>query len=273
MSTPDVVKQRNYFVVKSNDIIQRSRFSMSVRQQKIMLFLISKIRPLDDSRQTYTFNVREYCKVCNIDPSNGRTYIELKDSLKNVADKSIWVKDYTGREILLRWLDKVRIDCYSGTIEIKFHDDMFPYLLDLHERYTQYSLANILPMKSKYGIRLYELLKSYEKLEEYITIPLEELKKRMDCENYKRFPDFRRFALEPALQDIENCGDIEVEYRLCKNGGRSYDTVVFSICPADELAMNDKILYRELSLESDKKAMKALDKGGVKGYLEYKREH
>jgi len=235
-----------------------------------MLFLISKIRPLDEPQQIYSFKIQEYCYVCNIDFNNGGNYFTVKNSLKGLADKSVWIKDSTGRETLLRWLDKVQIDRHSGMIEIRFHNDMYPYLLDLQKKYTKYALVNILAMKSKYGIRLYEFLKSYENLEDTITVPLAELKKRMGCENYERFPDFRRIAFEPALRDIENNADIEVVYNFKKSkGSRSYDTIVFDIYIPDERSTYDRLLYRETELDYDKKAMKVLHTGGVKAYLEY----
>lgn len=39
-----------------------------------------------------------------------------------------------------------------------------PYLLQLKERFTRYELKNILYFKNKYSIRIYELLKQYEKI-------------------------------------------------------------------------------------------------------------
>ena len=55
-----IVKQQSFFVAKSNEIIQKSRFSMTVQQQKIMLFHISKIKPEDEPGELYTITVRDY---------------------------------------------------------------------------------------------------------------------------------------------------------------------------------------------------------------------
>lgn len=85
-----------------------------------------------------------------------------------------------------------------------------PYLLELKKNYTKYQLQNIIPMKSKYGIRLYELLKSYLNLGK-VRFSIEELKIRLDSTNYTNLKDFKRRVLEPALKDIEVYSDLTVE--------------------------------------------------------------
>ena len=239
---PSIIKQQSYFVVKSNKIIQKSRFSMSVQQQKVMLYLISKIRPQDDETRYYQITIRDFCKVCNIDYDNGQNYINVKKAIKEIADKSMWLTLPSGREVLLRWLNRVEIDKAGGVINVSFHEDMMPFLLDLQEKYTQYSLELVLPMKSKYGIRLYELLKSYSFMDKNITFTIDELKTRMDCDKYKRFPDFRRYALEKAVEDINTFSDLSVSYSLRKSeGSRSYTKITFRI---DEAEGIDNIVRR-----------------------------
>ena len=227
-----IISQQSYYVVKSNAIIQKSRFSMTTQQQKIILFLVSKIKPNEEVCHPYTVSVREFCKVCNIDFNNGKNYINIKTAIKEVADKSIWLTLPNGKERLLRWLDRVELDKNNGMIEVRFSTDMMPFLLDLKEKYTQYQLDNILPMKSKYGIRLFELLKSYANMDKVLTLSIDELKKRMDCENYTRFPDFRRNALERAVEDINCYTDLVVRYELKKDHSRGYNTITFIVYPA-----------------------------------------
>lgn len=247
-----ITKQQSYFVVKSNEIIQKSRFSMTVQQQKIMLFLISKIKPADAPGRLYRISIRDYCAVANIEADSGKNYCDIKKSLKSIADKSMWLKKANGNEVLLRWLDRIEINAGEGSITVRFHEDMFPYLLDLHERYTQYSLEYVLPMRSKYGIRLYELMRSYANMDTSISMSLDELKQRMDCDKYARFPDFRRYALLPALEDINNNSDIKVKYALKKNGGRAYNEIIFHIYSLDLIDSVERRLNRTKALSPSK---------------------
>ncbi|MDY4786917.1 MAG: RepB family plasmid replication initiator protein, partial [Bacteroidaceae bacterium] len=48
---------RHPTVVKANDLIQKSRFSLSVQQQKIVLYLISQISQFDTDFKLYEFSI------------------------------------------------------------------------------------------------------------------------------------------------------------------------------------------------------------------------
>lgn len=256
-----ISRKQSYFVAKGNDLIQQSRFSLTMQQNKIMLFLISKIKPHDIGNEMYSISIREFCKVCNIECDSGKNYSDVKNALKTLADKSVWVK-IDGNDTLLRWLNRLRVNRETGHIELSFHPDMIPFLYDLQSRYTSYSLENVLTMRSKYGIRLYELLKSYEYLKKEISFSLDELKERLDAP-YKRYPDFRRYVLEPAIDDINNCSDIEVGYiPYQSSNSRSIDMIIFSIEEPRTIdaIMRSRRKSRALSAtakENDKKRRKA----------------
>lgn len=223
-------EKQSYFVAKSNDLIQQSRFTLSAQQNKVLLFLISKIRPYDKGEEVYSFTVKEFCEVCNIDETSGNNYANTKKALKSLADKSIWVKQENGNEKLLRWIDRVYLNKQTGCYEVSFHRDMLPYLFDLRKKYTQYCFSNILTMKSKYGIRLYELLKSYKYNNNTVTFTIDELKQLLDAETYTRYPDFKVNVLDKAVEDINYCSDIEVSYTPLKTGNsKGYVYILFKV--------------------------------------------
>lgn len=234
---------------------------MALQQYKLLLFIISKIKPTDEAGQKYTFSIGDYCRVCNIDHGNGQNYIDLKAALKDLADKSMWMETPDGKkEILLRWLNRITLNKHSGVVEVEFHPDMFPYLLDLQERYTQYRLECVLAMRSKYSVRLYELLKSYEKMETIIDFSIDDLKRRIDCDKYPRFPDFRRYALDKAVDDINRYSDIQVRYRLAKEGTRAFTKISFFITTSKGIDAHIQHFNRRRSLTvSSKSAAEAED--------------
>ena len=59
-----VVKDQR--VVKSNDLIQKSRFDLSLQEQKIILYLISQITPYDEEFKLYEFSITDFCKILAI---------------------------------------------------------------------------------------------------------------------------------------------------------------------------------------------------------------
>lgn len=222
---------RNKTVVKANDLIQKSRFNMSLQQQKIILFLISQVSPFDEDFKEYEFSIQEFCRVCGITISSGKNYQDVKRCIKDIADKSVWINVNGEEETLLRWIEKPYINNKNGLVRIRLDEDMKPYLLQLKENFTRYELIYTLYFKSKYTIRLYELVKSihYRELEEYRhTLSLDELRKALGGETYTEYRDFKRRVLDVAVNEINAHSDKQVSYTPIKKG-RNVVAIEFSI--------------------------------------------
>ncbi len=229
--------ERDKLVVKSNDLIQRSRFSLTVQQQRVILYLISKIGFEDKDFQEYEFDIKDFCRVCGIYDESGKHYAELKRQVKEIRDKSIWLEVTEGEEILISWLEGARISRNSGKIKVRFNEDMKPYLLQLRNNFTKYEIANVLCMKSKYSIRLYELVKSihFHEMEEYTrTFTVDELRKRLDAGTYPRFCNFNQRVLKPAIEEINTFTDKEVSYNPIKTG-QKVESIELTIKTKDAL--------------------------------------
>ena len=223
----EVLTKRQYLTIKSNDLIQKNRFELSLPEQKTIAYICSMIKPIDlkDSVQgipyqlEYEFNIREYCKICGIDYDNGKNYLDIKFTLKRLSDRSMWLETETG-EVLCRWLSKVWISKRSGIVKIRIDEDLAPYLFNLKEKFTQYQLYNILAMKSAFSVRIYELIKSYAYQKNKI-FEINELKHLLMVDNvksYERYPDFRRFVLEPAQKEINKLTDLNISYEPITKG-------------------------------------------------------
>lgn len=235
---------RNRQVRKANDLIQKSRFDLSLQQQKIVLYLISKISPYDSDFQTYSFNIKEFCEVCGIDCQSGKNYEALKDQIKKIADKSIWIKiPGQKKQTLIRWIAKPTICENSGTIDIKLDEDLKPYLLQLRQNYTQYELIYTLCFRSKYTIRLYELIKSiqYQELQPYQReYDLEEFKTLLGAENYTAYHHFKERVLDKAVDEINGYSDKIISYKPIKQG-KKVANIIIRIATKE---INDRIRIR-----------------------------
>ena len=228
---------RNKTVTKANELIQKSRFNLSLQQQKIVLYLISQITPYDDEFKLYEFSIQEFCKVCGIDETNGKNYLNLKDAIKEIADKSLWITIEEDEETLLRWIEKPYINKKDGIIKIRLDSDMKPFLLQLKRDFTSYELIWTLHFKSKYTIRLYELVKSihYHDLEPFERVyALEKLKKLLDAETYKTYQTFKERVLKRAVNEINQYSDKTVTYEAIKTG-RSVSSIKFLVSSKDSL--------------------------------------
>lgn len=226
----EILKSREYLVVKGNDLIQSNRFELSLPEQKSVAFVCSMIKPIDAIDRAkgvpyqleYDFNIRDYCKVCGIDYNAGKNYADVKATLKKLSDRSMWITfdENPDEEVLCRWLSKVKTNKKSGIAHVELDRDMVPYLFDLGQKFTQYQLYNILAMKSAFSVRIYELMKSYA-FQKSKIFEVEELKKLLmvdDVKSYKEFAPFRQKVLEKAQEEINELTDLNIYFESITKG-------------------------------------------------------
>lgn len=216
---------RSQKVTKANELIQKSRFDLTLQQQKIILYLISQISPLDEDFKLYKFSIPEFCRVCGIGTDSGKNYDDLRAAIKAIADKSVWIKTSEDESTLLRWIEKPYLNTKSGIIKIRLDNDMRPFLLQLKANFTSYELIWTLHFKSKYTIRLYELIKSihFHELEQYERqFPVDELKRILGGDSYKEYRDFKRRVLKPSIEEINDYSDKTVEFTEIRQGKRVF---------------------------------------------------
>lgn len=222
---------REYEVVKANALIQKTRYDLTLQEQKLILFVVQKIKPGDKEFKKYIFSIQEYCQVCEITDRSGQNYSNVKKSLKALRDKSFWMTIEDGSESLMSWLSKVRISEKKGTIEVQLDDDLKPYLLELKSFFTRYKYLYVMAMRSSYSIRLYEVLKSYEN-QGGIILTLKEIREMLYIEKGKlsRWSDLKRRVIDQAQKEINELTDIQIRYETVKEG-RSVNEVGFYVYP------------------------------------------
>ena len=97
--------------------------------------------------------------------------------------------------------------------------------------YSYISLRVIYQFESKYALILYEILKRYadrDAAEPYWAVKTSELRDLLGCrERLKDWKDFRRRALDPALEEIDRLSEFAVEvFEVRQGGGRGGGKVV-----------------------------------------------
>lgn len=271
-----IEQKREYYAAKRNELVQKSRYSLTPQQYDLLTYLISMIKKRDEPNKRYTLSIIEFCQLCNKNYKNSWYYTSIKNDIKTIADASIWVLQDNGKEKLTRWLDEVIIDRGSGILEVSFHSSIYPYIFDLTEKYAMIPVKCILPLGTFSAKRLYEELRSYQVSpdtlrKEYIkavddgtveewrtkerkvvrTLDLDDLRRKLDCNNYDVFYDFSRYVLKKAVEEINRFTDIEVSYKgtTSKGSGKKITGVEFTIKLInrsfydDDRARNREIFY------------------------------
>lgn len=201
----------NNLVVKSNNIIE-ARYKLDSLEQKIILYAVSKLDTDKDKFNMIQIEIKEFTELID---TTVKRYSEFRDIAEGLMDRKVVLSDRP--DLSMRWLASCEY-VGNGIIELEFSEKLLPYLLQLKERFTRYKLSNILYLKNKYSIRIFELLKQYEKIGKR-EFKLKELKQILGCEDkYIDFKNFNRFVLAITKKEINKHTDLNIDYEKITKG-------------------------------------------------------
>ena len=222
----EYLKKNGYVIAKSNALIQKARYKLTLQQQRIILYAISMIKPEDTELQEYQFDLRELCRDCGI-TYNGNNYNHFKEAITTLASQVFWITKENGEQTLCHWITKARIDKNNTTVSIRLDEDLKPYLLELRNNYTLLD-KSILRMKSAHSQRLYEILFSYRHLGAFDT-SVKRLKELLFVsDKYPKYKEFKRNLLEKAVKEINALGELYITYEEIKEN-RAVSEIKFTI--------------------------------------------
>jgi len=217
-------------ITKSNKLIEAS-YNLTEVEQKIILTLISLVQPSDEEFQPYTFSIKDFIKL--IGGNSNTRYKELEDITRNLLSKTYEVR-FEDRLSQVQWLSQADYNYKKGTIQLTLHSFFRPYLLQLKREFTSYQLKNVSKLKGQYAIRIYELLKQYERLKER-TFDLDDLRNKLGAvEIYPAYGNFKQRVLVPAQKQINRKSDISIEFKEIKHG-RAVKKIKFLIEQKEKL--------------------------------------
>ncbi len=215
------MKKRN--IVKQNYHLVNAKYKLNTSEIKFIMTALAQIDTDDKDFKEYEIKVSELEARLQVEQNETR----LKQFAKKLMSKPLEVPTDTGW-IVFNWFSKIQYIRGQSKFLVRIDDDMKPYLLELKKRFVKYNLKYILPLSSNYSIRIYQLLKEYEKLTRR-TFTVEELQDILQVpKSLIRYSQFKQKVLKVAEKElIENC-DIFFEYEEIKKG-RKVNEILFRI--------------------------------------------
>ena len=155
----------NNLVVKTNNLIS-GFMDMSKNEYKFVLYLVSKIKKDDKEFRKQRISVKEFRELLGYKGKGLHDY--MKTFERSLISKSIIIISDNGNRLTMPWFGYLKYIEKEGIIEVAFNYDVSPFLLEIDVAYTKYYLSNVKGLSSYQVIRIYELLKQYQKIGERI---------------------------------------------------------------------------------------------------------
>ena len=190
----------NSLVTHSNQLTE-ARYSLTLGEQKVVLFLISMISPQDTELRDYNIKVQDFGVMMGL--TGHSLYQRMDETLDRLMSRVIHIPKETGY-LKIGWVSSAEYMKGKGVVQLRFDAKLKPYLLQLREQFTRYRLFVVTQFQSAYSVRIYMLLKQYERIGER-EFGLEEFREMLGIEKkkYAQFKDFRKWVLNQAKKEFD----------------------------------------------------------------------
>ena len=221
---------KNKLVIQANSLIKTS-YKFKPSQQKFLKVMASMINKDDENFKLYKFKISQLIKLFEIKDQS--KYTEIAKQTRKLMGNVLTFKN-DKKLIQVPFLNYCEYEFGEGILGVQFHPYLKPFYIFLGKEnpYTKYELKNILQLRSVYSIRIYELLKQFEKVGNRI-IDLNKLRElfQIESEKYKKYNDFKRFVLLQSQKELKEKTDISFDFEEIKTGRKVTSCIRFYIYP------------------------------------------
>ena len=225
---------KNAIVEKRNGLNELRSNNMTVQELRFFSIYLSKINPWDISTRNVRFPISDFQRIMGF----GRLNIgQLKASTDSLLSKIVHIPTEKGGYTSFQLFKECTVDKDNNGewyVEIDAHDKALPLMFEFKNRYFTYELWNALRLKSPNQVRMYEILKQYEKIgkRELTVTELRELLGigKNDYSDRTGWSNFKKKVLDSCQQALKETTDICYTYERGKVGkGGKWLSIVFHI--------------------------------------------
>lgn len=150
--------------------------------------------------------------LANDDDEN---YTRVKKALIALRNKTFEFDD--GRTWkLIGIIEKPQFDYKRGWVRFEIQPEIYNAVLNFSKGFRKYELKTAMEFTSQYSMRFYELMSGQQTP---LTYTIEDLKIMFGVQNkYKRSPDFIKWIVKPAKEELDAKSPYSFEYKILKDG-------------------------------------------------------
>lgn len=240
-----------------------SRQEMGILSKRLLVLALSDVTRNDESLEPIRITAWEYAQLFNI--TGKSIYSRIEESARELLEQTVQIKEPNGDWVMFQWVSEARYENgrdskgQMACIELKIHEKLKPYLLQLRRDFSIIPTEQLLSFESFNSMRLFEVIytASYAGERPSLTFDVDDLKLRLGLDGkYERFKDFR-YVLDKAKEEFKRYTCLTFEYEPAKVG-RKFQRVLFTIDKNDVFQPRVRLpasLAKRIPREADKEQL------------------
>lgn len=221
------------YIVKDNDLINAC-FNLSLNEYRLLLLAMMYAR----EAEPLTFETQIEIEAMSFAQQYGieanTAYEAMQDASKTLMRRTYSYKDrYKGHEATsdVAWVTQATYVPTAGMLVLYLTPQTIKLISRLESHFTKYHIDQVSKFKSKYSIRLYELVIKWKNQKKTEKFEVAQFREMLGVTNeYKQMSDFKINVLDKAVKEINAHSDITVKYDQFKKG-RVISDFQFKITP------------------------------------------
>lgn len=254
METDLIAKQANKLI--------ESVYRMEVEEQKVILLATKKVNDIELRGLPFTPETEIVITVddfmCAYGANKQRAFEALVSAKNTIYDRSFEIDyvDVNGetKPISSRWIHAKGEMKHKSAISMFFTPAVIPFIyLVVKEEFTLMDLREVGRLKSKYAVRLYQLLMKWRNANYQPIFTIEVLRKKLGLAEteYLQFGDFNKRVIQVAVDQINKGTGFTELKAIPKKEGRKVVSFRFEYKEYDNKTINVTPLIKKKPKQSE----------------------
>ena len=246
----DFLEIGNRNICKIGNQLIEAKYKLTLEEQRLILLTIAQIDTDDEDFKIYNIKLKD------LEEKTGhfKKYSRLKKFMETIMKKPIWLDE----NLIVNWFSSLEYKNGEGRLEVCFDPKLKPFLLALKKEFTKLDMLKLLNLQSTYAVRIYQLLKQYEKIG-YRKFSVDKLREMLQTpKSYSDFFSFKTKVLNVAKEEINHKTDLEIDWEVLKRERKKVVEIKFVI-QSKPTSKNQEDKLKEINTQIASKKIKELN--------------
>jgi plasmid replication initiation protein len=224
-----IAKRKKGVLRAKSEFFRAARYGLTLQEHRIIYYAILAGQQEGRPFEPVELTISDFKELFELE---GHAYHQkLRILTQKLVGRSVEVqyKDEKGQHYKhIAWLSDITYHAKTGTVTITPNIKLKEFFEGKPFSSSEYYY--LVQFTSQYAERLYELLKSLDH-KTIIDFNIEDLAKRLfvPASYRQNYFNLKKFALEPAVKDINEFTDLDVDIREKRGRHNKVNTVIFSV--------------------------------------------